>query len=237
MAAFNNAEWCAAIWRSHGLPVEEAHGLWFCAGRVPQYYPNVVTIDATADVARQCAFIAELMREAGAVGFSVKDSFSRLDLDSIGMSIMFVAQWLLRPRVAMARNETITLAWDTVEDQQGLADWELAWRGTDVPQTRIFLPALLNNPKMVVLGGRNGHGALLAGGIAFEAAGSLGITNVFGDRREFFAALARLKPNASLVCYEPGVDLTPALQAGFQPLGPLRVWKSDESGLDTFLTQ
>ena len=26
-AALNNAEWCAAVWRSHGLPVEQKLGL------------------------------------------------------------------------------------------------------------------------------------------------------------------------------------------------------------------
>src|SRR5262245_31790970 len=47
MAALNNAEWCAAVWRSHGLPVEQAHGMWFCPYPTPQYYPNVVTVEVS----------------------------------------------------------------------------------------------------------------------------------------------------------------------------------------------
>jgi hypothetical protein len=38
VAALNNAEWCAAVWRSHGLPVEQAHGMWFC----PIQHRNII---------------------------------------------------------------------------------------------------------------------------------------------------------------------------------------------------
>src|SRR5215470_17181367 len=59
VAALNNAEWCAAVWRSHGLPVEQAHGMWFCPYPTPQYYPNVVTVDAGAEPTKQAGLIAE----------------------------------------------------------------------------------------------------------------------------------------------------------------------------------
>jgi hypothetical protein len=55
MAALNNAEWCAAVWRSHGLPVEQAYGMWFCPRPTPQYYPNVVTVDAEAEPTKQAS--------------------------------------------------------------------------------------------------------------------------------------------------------------------------------------
>jgi hypothetical protein len=48
-AALNNARWCAAVWRSHGLRVEQALGLWICERETPQYYPNVVSVDLRAD--------------------------------------------------------------------------------------------------------------------------------------------------------------------------------------------
>ena len=50
-AARNNAEWCAAVWRSHELPVERSHGMWFCPRATPQYYPNAVTVDINAEPA------------------------------------------------------------------------------------------------------------------------------------------------------------------------------------------
>jgi hypothetical protein len=40
VVALNNAEWCAAVWRSHGLPVEQAHGMWFCPYPTPNIIPT-----------------------------------------------------------------------------------------------------------------------------------------------------------------------------------------------------
>jgi hypothetical protein len=61
-AALSNAEWCAAVWRSHGLSVEQARGLWVCAHQTPRYYPNVVTVDLEVDPSIQAKFIADLLR-------------------------------------------------------------------------------------------------------------------------------------------------------------------------------
>lgn len=226
VAALNNAEWCAAIWTSHGLQVERAHGLWFCSDVVPQYYPNVVTVDAAADATQQIAFIGELKRSTNIAAMSVKDSFSRLDLRALEMSILFEAQWLQRQRSSITRAETVTLSWDIIEDENSLANWERAWRRDDPNPTRIFPPVLLENRQAIVLAGRNGDGVIEAGGIAFDGAGLLGITNVFGDRKEFFTAIVRLRPDASLVCYESGSDLNYALEDGFEVLGRLRIWRS-----------
>src|SRR5262249_61118468 len=61
VAALNNAEWCAAVWRSHGLPVEQAHGMWFCHYPTPQYYPNVVTVDPGAEPTKQVGSLLSLL--------------------------------------------------------------------------------------------------------------------------------------------------------------------------------
>lgn len=63
-----------------------------------------------------------------------------------------------------------------------------------------------------------------AGGIAYAAAGALGVTNVFGPRRQFIQTLASMRPESGMVCYAAGNDIQRALQDGFQALGPLRVW-------------
>jgi hypothetical protein len=53
-----------------------------------------------------------------------------------------------------------------------------------------------------------------------------GITNLFGPRQPFRDALAAERPGAKVVCYERGDDLLEAAQAGFEPLGGLKVWAS-----------
>jgi hypothetical protein len=131
-----NAEWCAAVWRSHGLPVEQAHGMWFCPYPTPQYYPNVVTVDAGAEPTRQAGLIAELARD-DKLSLSVKDSFSCLELSAVGFQTLFDARWLHRrqsgPPVA-----TSALDWRRIGNEKGLAAWERAWRGTDPNPLRIF---------------------------------------------------------------------------------------------------
>jgi hypothetical protein len=63
-----------------------------------------------------------------------------------------------------------------------------------------------------------------AGGIAYNAAGATGVTNIFGSYSEFLNALVTLFAPAEIVCWERGRDLTLAVDFGFTVLGGLRVW-------------
>jgi hypothetical protein len=222
MAALNNAEWCAAVWRSHGLPVEQAHGLWFCPYPTPQYYPNVVTVDPGAEPAEQAGLIAELAGD-DKLNLSVKDSFSCLNLSAVGFQTLFDARWLhwsqSRPSVVAS-----ALDWRRIANEKGLAAWERAWRGTDPDPRRIFRAELLEDQRVCVLAGFDGMEIIRAGGIAYNAAGATGVTNIFGSYREFLNALVTLLAPAEIVCWEHGRDLTLAVELGFAVLGGLRVW-------------
>ena len=221
-AALNNAEWCAAVWRSHGLPVEQTLGLWVCARETPQYYPNVVTVDLATDPRLQEKLITDLVRSHPSLDVSVKDSFASLDLRAAGMAPLFDARWLVRSaRVEGAVDAT--LQWRRIDDEPQLAAWETAWRGVG-PSPRIFRGPLLLDPGVIVLGGFDQRDAIQAGGIAYDAAGALGITNVFGSRQSFIQALGSMRPERDMVCYAAGNDIRSAVQGGFQALGPLRIW-------------
>jgi hypothetical protein len=219
MAALNNAEWCAAVWRSHGLPVEQAHGMWFCPRPTPQYYPNIVTVDAGADPAIQTGFIAELARDND-FDLSVKDSFSCLNLSLDGFQILFDARWLCRRQSAPPALAS-ALDWRRIADEPSLAAWERAWRGTDPESQRIFRAQLLEDQRVCVLAGFDEMDMIRAGGIA---AGATGVTNIFGSRRQFLNAVVTLLAPAEIVCYEHGHDLAHAVDLGFVQLGGLRVW-------------
>jgi hypothetical protein len=219
VAALNNAEWCAAVWRSHGLPVEQAHGMWFCRYPTPQYYPNVVTVD-TAEPTRQAGLVAELARH---VNLSVKDSFSCLELSAVGFQTLLDARWLhrrqSRPLVAAS-----ALDWRRIDNEKGLATWERAWRGTDPNPLRIFRAELLEDQRVCVLAGFDGTEMIRAGGIAYDAAGVTGVTNIFGSYSGFLKALVTISAPAEIVCWEHGRDLTLAAELGFAVLGGLRMW-------------
>ena len=223
IAALNNAEWCAAIWRSHGLPVETAHGLWFCPRPTPQYYPNVVTVELGADPMAQARFVSDLRRAVPDLDLSVKDSFACLDLEAAGLKPLFDARWLWgAAQSAPAGGEA--LEWRRIENEPNLATWERAWRGEDQNPERIFHRELLADRRASVLGGFDPAGTLGAGGVAYDAAGALGVTNIFGSRRRFLDALGASAPGRPVVTYEAGGDLASAERNGFAMLGALRVW-------------
>ncbi|MBA4011094.1 MAG: hypothetical protein C0481_04435 [Phenylobacterium sp.] len=221
IAARNNAEWCAAVWKAHGLPVERAHGLWFCALETPQFYPNVVTVDPDADLQVQTRFIHDLAGRS-AFEFSVKDSFASLPLAEAGLEQLFAATWLWREPVgAPALRDDVR--WRRVE-LPDLNRWERAWRGDDhVAPARTFPDGLLRDAQVHVLGGFDAEDQIIAGAIAYEAAGVIGLTNVFGSRGQALAAVASLLPQRAVVCYEAGGNAS-AQQRGFDPIGPLVVW-------------
>jgi hypothetical protein len=229
VAARNNAEWCAAVWRSHGLPVEQAHGMWLCPRPTPRFYPNVVTVEAEAEPAKQIALIAELARDVG-LDLSVKDSFARLDLAAAGLQTLFDARWLCRrrstPRVAAS-----ALDWRRIDNEPHLAAWERAWRGVDGDASRIFRAELLDDRRVSILAGFDATEAIRAGGIAYAAAGAVGVTNIFGSRRQFIDALAALCAPARIVCYEREPDVASVAALGFEALGGLRVWAQADAKL------
>lgn len=219
VAARNNAEWCAAVWKAHGLPARQRHGLWFCAEETPQFYPNVVTVEPDADPQAQTNFIQELA-DRSAFEFSVKDSFARLPLADAGLSPLFSATWLwLEPAGEPPLHDA---GWRRI-DVSHLARWERAWRGDDAP-ARTFPDALLHDAQAHILGGFDAQGQITAGAIAYQATGVIGLTNVFGSRGQVMAAVASLLAPAPVVAYQAGGDLASAERRGFVPVGPLTVW-------------
>ncbi|MFI5778073.1 hypothetical protein [Nocardia sp. NPDC051570] len=92
IAAHNNALWCDAICRSHGIAGEFEATAWTSAHRTPPLYPDAVTLGpqvAAGDI------LARIDRETP--GASIKDSFARLDLADAGFRVLFEAQWIFRP--------------------------------------------------------------------------------------------------------------------------------------------
>lgn len=227
IAARNNAEWCAAVWKAHGLTVGQRHGLWFCAEETPQFYPNVVTVDPAADPDLQVAFIRSLV-ERSDFEFSVKDSFASLPLATAGLTPLFSATWLwLEPGDPPPLQEGTS--WRRI-DAAELMRWERAWRGDEEADGRVFPDRLLDDDQVHVIGGFDSQGQIVAGAIAYRTADAIGLTNVFGSQGQVIAALTSLLPPAPVVAYQPGEDLSQARRRGFLPLGPLTVWRSTHNG-------
>jgi hypothetical protein len=215
-AADNNARWCDAVCRSHGVPTAMRAGVWVAARRSPEFYPDAVTLApglAAPDVLRDV--------EDGP-GCSVKDSFADLDLAPHGFAELFAARWMFR---APAPAPATTTEWTVVQRGEAFEGWARAaeLRGT-------IRPALLADPSVRILA-VHGPDGVTAGAIANRTGSVVGVSNVFATAmpahdlwRAVVAAVAQHFPSEPMVGYERDEALRAAMACGFRDIGPLRVW-------------
>jgi hypothetical protein len=225
-AVTNNALWCDAVCRSHGYRGVFSARLWINADHGLDLYPNAITL--CPDVAAaEIAPVRALSRR-----YAVKDSFALLDLVPDGFKLLFGAQWIARAP-APAPPGPPGLSWGTVTDAGELGRWEAAWARGEAATAPLFRPELLTDPRCAIVACRR-DGDLIAGIIAYTAAGVTGISNLFGaglGAAQLWAsalqAVTTLRPHLPIVGYEHGTGMAAARQAGCQALGPLRVWVRD----------
>lgn len=153
-AARNNAEWCAAMSRSHGLVSAFEAQAWAAPVRTPPFYPDAVTLVPDAAVT---ALVPRI--DITSAGASVKDSFADLDLTDANFQVLFEAQWIHRPASAPAIAPD--LSWNVADDPDKVRAWALAWdNGNGNPD--LFRPELLDEPATLVLTGRSACGRVVA---------------------------------------------------------------------------
>jgi hypothetical protein len=87
-AARNNADWCDAFCRRHGICGTFERHCWSSARRTPPRYPDAVTL--VQGVAPELL----LARIDAGEGCSVKDSFDDVDLGTSGFRPLFRAEWI-----------------------------------------------------------------------------------------------------------------------------------------------
>lgn len=227
-AARNNAEWCDAFCRTHGIAGRLRADSWCSPVRTPPYYPDAVTLLPEVVVEELLAAID--MSE----GCSVKDSFANLDLAIVGFRPLFRAEWLVRdpaePGLASDRR------WSPLSSEAQLREWEAAW--AESPEARgFFRPALLADAAISVLAGYDGD-RIVAGAVANRTATVIGLSNVFdaaGDLESAWlsgAAAATAKwGRMPIVSYDSGPSLDAAHAAGYRSIGELVVWlKTEDPG-------
>ena len=135
-AARNNAAWVDAVARSHGVPTRSDGTAWRADGRMPPFYPNLVTLDPAVEPG---PLLADPPRGAAA-GWGLKDSFAALDLALQGFVPAFDAVWLARTESRASTGGAARVA-----TPDSLVRWIRGWGET--PQgAEIFLPSLLDMP-------------------------------------------------------------------------------------------
>jgi len=218
LAVRDNARWCHRIAVSHGIAARFDDDAWVSPRRTPPGYPDAVTLAPDLDGG---ALVARI--DAGS-GSSVKDTFATLDLAAAGFEVLFEATWLWRPAGPSADSDAVN--WHRVAGAEALELWAAAHGGGST-----FRPALLDDPTVSILVRPDNLGRPGAGAVASVEAGAVGISNVFaaeGAVRDAFAGatatMARRFPDRPIVGYLASPLVEAALAAGFEPIGPLRVW-------------
>jgi hypothetical protein len=174
-AARNNAEWCDAFCRAHGVTGRFDDDAWWSGVRTPPLYPDAVTLVRHVDAR------AILARVDAAAGCSVKDSFGDLDLAGHGFQILFRAEWL-----CLDRAEAPTPGWSVVESVAALAQWETAWGEPPAPRP-FFCPGLLAEEAVAVLA-RYETDRIAGDAVANRGAGVIGLSNVFDGSGDLTSA-------------------------------------------------
>src|SRR3954452_23099514 len=117
-AALNNAEWCHAFCRSHGITGRFDAVAWSSAERTPPLYPDAVTLDSG------CSPESVVSRVDASPGCSIKDSFADVDLRPSGFEVLFAAEWLRRDQ---PRRSDPSKVWAAIGDAAFVSRWEPAW--------------------------------------------------------------------------------------------------------------
>jgi hypothetical protein len=224
-AAFNNAEWCDLVCRSHGANTRLDGDAWTSETRTPALYPDAVTLVPDPSVPDL------LSRIDTSAGCSIKDSFASLDLTADGFRVLFDARWIVRTSKARPPEGAFP-RWERVRTPGGLATWEQAWRGGDGPPG-VFRAELLDDDSVAVLAARSGE-RVVAGAILNRSSTVVGISNFFAEPHVTSAGWSgcltlagALYPASTFVGYESGDGLLAARNHGFETVGPLRVWVHD----------
>jgi hypothetical protein len=217
VAADNNARWCDAVCRSHGLATRFVDDLWIAPEGSPRFYPDVVTL-------RPAASAADVVTHLSARAESIKDSFGCLDLAPEGFGVLFDAHWIVH---RSPRRAAPALAWNSIDDADELDEWT-----SRAGLQGIIRVELVAEPGVRVLAARHrDRGPIVAGAIANATDRVVGISNVFSEPplaqtvwRDLQAVAATSFPGRPMVGYEHGDDLADAVESGFSPLHPLRIW-------------
>lgn len=218
----NNAEWCASIWKAHNLSVIKEKNYWFCSEKVPDYYPNIVTLAPNTD-----AQIAQLLQSEACKkipSISIKDSFSDLILSESNMHPLFNAKWIYKEQHDN-KPEGMSFNWRQIKTERDLLHWEESWDNRPSGAKRIFLNSLLSNRLVEIWAGYDRED-LVCGYIANKSVSLIGLSNIFGDYKACITHATLQYATYDLVGYENDDDLEIAKSLGFEALDNLTIWVS-----------
>ncbi|MBN8880816.1 MAG: hypothetical protein J0H73_00680 [Salana multivorans] len=210
--------WYDAVAELHDLPVRVDDRLWVALAEPPPWHSAVKTLRADVDAA------AALGVWGDRTGGSVADSFGVLDLAGRGFDLLIDATWVYHPGVTAPWPEP----WRVVREPDLLTRWchRHDYAG-------VLPPAVLDRADLHVLA-RIVDDEPVAGAVVHDAGGAAGMSNLWSvsgvpteaDVTDVLACAGVLLPGRAVTDYAWDEELAAVLAAGFEPVGPHRVWRT-----------
>lgn len=208
--------WYEDVFALHGLAARATPELWAAIDPPPRWHSAVKTL--RPGVAVEAVLTAMSAHEHG----SVADSYGDIDLGSHGFTLLIDATWLYREPDSR-RRDTLPPAWSVVASETLLRDWN---RQHDTEG--VLLPTMLTHPRFTILASHDGK-TLTAGAVLHDTGFAVGLSNMWSSNEDvdwdgLLLAVSVVHPDQPLIDYAAD-DAALFMAAGFQPLGPQRVWK------------
>ena len=226
----NNNDLYGAVFSNLHVSFQETEEIWYSLEKAPPYYSNVVTRSRTwkpDEVFRKLDSTAIQNQWAG---WSIKDSFSTLDLTLHGFNQLFQAQWMyLDVEHFNPITPHVNVEYKILAKEEEISAWRLAWDPNIDLGKRIFSPGLVKNPKIHFIASYQGD-QLVSGCLVNQTDDVLGISNFFSPGNDIsywsdtichiLSSIGRM----DIVGYERRELVKNLRNLGFQSIGDLIVW-------------
>jgi ribosomal protein S18 acetylase RimI-like enzyme len=228
------AAWHSACLAALGVESLRERSMWQARHPAPFIYLAAITLGGPGDAAEHRERVRELVASRPGP-MAINDTWNALDLAGLGFE-RHTERWFARPAIATA--EPTDPRVKRVRTPAGLATFEASQhRGFDTPELAamgtfaVFAPRLLEDRNMHILAIEDGAGGVASSGMAYVAAGVVGIYSLATPADHRRQGLGEAVTRAALsVARWPAVLQPSAMgealyrRLGFVPVGAVTNW-------------
>jgi hypothetical protein len=215
LAVKNNVVWCEIISRLHGCESRVENNLWGLNKKAPIYYPDVITLSTEVHTNELLNFIGDTQVEY------IKDSYASLQLKDF--EVLFEANWIyheLDGKLSSGNG-----SYKKICSDEELLRWNIA-----SSLEGVLHPDILSHPDVSIYAN---VGEVVTNGFIVNCSGdTIGVSNVFSTEHnsdfiwtDIIEVINQNHNGKHIVGYESDETYIEAVEAGWQSIGSLKVWK------------
>ncbi len=229
-AIYNNNGLYEAIFSNHNIKSNQTASICYSLEKTPPLYSNLVTFSKDwlpDDIFKSIDLNYEKEKWDE---WSIKDSFSVIDLGKYGFTKLFDAQWIyLEATKFIATKENKNLRYEIVNREDILSRWRIAWDSDEQLGKEIFNPKLLGNPRVYFVAGYE-RKQIVSGCFVNKTDDVLGVSNFFAPNKDtdywsdIIGFILDSIERVDIVGYERKEVVDKLQSLGFESMGNLTVW-------------